>query len=242
MWVPGQEDSSALRASDPDVADQLFKMANRSRVELGVKPLAWDTALVEAASKHCTRMSSEIPLLHKYEGEPDLTTRVASAGEHFSMVEENLAIGKSAAVIHGGWLNSPGHRKNLMNPEMDHVGIAVIEFQGLFFAVADYTREAPVLKPGEVEEIFASLLRSRHILISQEKSDARLYCSSSGKYRGGFPARLAMRWQNSDLTQLPPDLIDALANGSYRNASVGSCPAQSVNGTFTTYRVAVLLY
>lgn len=51
-----------------------------------------------------------------------------------------------------------------------------------------------------------------------------------------------MRWQNSDVTQLPTELAEVLANGSYRKASVGSCAAQNVNGDFTTYRVAVLLY
>jgi hypothetical protein len=240
--LSGQSAAASGHVSDSSVAHQLFEMANQSRVESGVKPLDWDRSLADAALKHCIRMSSEIAMSHRYDGESDLATRVATAGAHFSTVEENIASGPSAGAIHQGWLNSPGHRANLLNPSVDRVGIAVIAYQGLFFAVADYAHTVPVLKPTEVEGIFAALLRSKHILVSSETADARRHCASSGNYHGSYPARLAVRWQNSDVTQLPTELAEVLANGSYRKASVGSCAAQNVNGDFTTYRVAVLLY
>jgi hypothetical protein len=51
-----------------------------------------------------------------------------------------------------------------------------------------------------------------------------------------------MRWQSGDLTQLPKALADRLASGNYRQAAVGSCPAQGSQGSFTAYRAAVILY
>jgi hypothetical protein len=51
-----------------------------------------------------------------------------------------------------------------------------------------------------------------------------------------------MLWQNSDANELPEALMGKLASRAYRKASVGSCPAQNVEGSFTAYRVAVLLY
>ena len=51
-----------------------------------------------------------------------------------------------------------------------------------------------------------------------------------------------MRWQAGDLTELPQALVDQLASGNYRQAAVGSCPAQVAEGSFTAYRVAVILY
>jgi hypothetical protein len=51
-----------------------------------------------------------------------------------------------------------------------------------------------------------------------------------------------MRWQDADLAQLPGDLASSLASGKYHQASVGSCPTQNLEGSFTAYRVAVLLY
>ena len=94
--------SASGQVSDSSVAHQLFEMANQSRVEAGVKPLDWDKSLADAALKHCIRMLSEIPMSHRYDGESDLATRVATAGAHFSMVEENIASGPSAGVIHQG--------------------------------------------------------------------------------------------------------------------------------------------
>jgi hypothetical protein len=51
-----------------------------------------------------------------------------------------------------------------------------------------------------------------------------------------------MRWQGADLTQLPKPLLDRMASGRYRKAAVGSCPTGSVEGSFTAYRLAVMLY
>jgi hypothetical protein len=36
-------------------------------------------------------------------------------------------------------------------------------------------------------------------------------------------------------------LLERIATGKYHDAAVGSCPSQSADGTFTVYRVAVLL-
>ena len=65
----------------------------------------------------------------------------------------------------------------------------------------------------------------------------------------GLPASAAdaqpefvMRWQNPDLSQLPGDLAEKLSSGRYSQAAIGSCPAQNVEGSFTVYRIAVLLY
>jgi hypothetical protein len=50
-----------------------------------------------------------------------------------------------------------------------------------------------------------------------------------------------MRWQDAELSHLPEALLDRISTGKYREAAVGSCPSQSADGTFTLYRVAVLL-
>jgi hypothetical protein len=238
----GQSSPATAQLSLPDAAQRLFTLANESRAAEGVGPLKWDPALADAAMKHCLRMSVETPLAHRYDGEPDLTTRAAAAGAHFSTIEENIALGGSPAVIHKAWLDSPGHRKNLFSPTVDRVGIAVVSYQGLLFAVADYARAVPVLTQTEVETAFAKLLRARHLIVSRDSREARTYCASSGKYQGSDPPRMLMRWQNPDVTQLPAELVAALTDGSYQKAAVGSCPAQDVDGGFTTYRVAVLLF
>ncbi len=229
-------------AAEPSKAQQLFELANEARAAAGAGLLTWDPALADSALKHCLRMAVEGLIAHRYDGEPDLTTRAGGAGAHFSYVEENIAVGSNLETIHQGWLDSPEHRANLLNPSVDRVGIGVVRIGELIFAVADYARAVPVLTQTEVEAVFAKLLRARQVIVLQDTNDARNYCASSGRYSGGDPPSFLFRWQNPDVTRLPEPLLEQLAIGRYHKAAIGSCPAQDVKGAFTIYRVAVLLY
>jgi hypothetical protein len=229
----------------PAKAEQLFAMANQTRAQEGRGRLVWDQALADAAMKHCMRMAAEGPISHRYGGEPDLTARAGEAGAHFSLIEENIAVGPYPGSIHQSWLNSPGHRANLLNPEIDRVGIAVVAAQGVLYAVADYARAVPVLSPGQVEGAVAGLLRAKGIKVRREAAEARAACRMNHGLppgNGGEMPRFIMRWQDSNLDHLPPRLDESLDSGQYRQAEVGSCPAQDTQGAFTVYRVAVLLF
>ena len=228
----------------PAKAEQLFAMANATRAQEGRGRLVWDQALADAAMKHCVRMVFEGPLSHRYGGEPDLSSRAGDAGAHFSLIEENIAIGPYPGSIHQGWLDSPGHRENLLNPEIDRVGIAVIAARGVLYAVADYSRAVAVLSQSQVEAQVGSLLRARGISLLRENGDARAAC----RLEKGLPSdgantpSFVMRWQDANLDQLPPRLVESLASGRYHRAAVGSCPPRGAEGSFTVYRIAVLLY
>jgi hypothetical protein len=228
--------------SMPSQAQQLFTLANQSRAAQGLKALQWDPALTAGALQHCTRMAQDGSISHRYRAEPDVTERAAHAGAHFSLIEENVAVGPYAAGIHEGWMNSPEHRANLLNPGIDRVGIAVVQRGQALYAVADYAHAAQVLTEAQVEATVAAMLRAKGIEILKDASQARAYCASSGSFRGKNQPDLAMRWQNTDVTAIPPDLAKRMATAAYSKAAVGSCPVQDVDGGFTVYRVAVLLY
>jgi uncharacterized protein YkwD len=88
-------------------ADQLFVLANQARAAAGLGRLEWDPALADAALKHCLRMAVEGTIAHRYEGEPDLTSRTGTAGAHFSLIEENIAVGSRPDNIHQGCSTHP---------------------------------------------------------------------------------------------------------------------------------------
>ncbi len=229
----------------PAKAEQLFAMANSTRSQEGRGRLLWDQALADAAMKHCMRMAGEGPISHRYSGEPDLTTRAADAGAHFSLIEENIAVGSYPGSIHQGWMESPGHRANLLNPDIDRVGIAVVAAQGVLFAVADYARAVPVLTQAQVEAHVGSLLRAHGISVAHDTAGARATCRLDRglpDLAGDSTPQFVMRWQDANLDQLPPRLVESLGSGRYRRAAVGSCPVHDAHGAFTVYRVAVLLY
>jgi hypothetical protein len=233
------------RVPQPAKAEQLIALANESRAQANEPSLQWDPGLAEAAMRHCMLMAAAGPIEHRYQGELDLTERTAQAGAHFSLIEENIAVGAYPASIHQGWLDSPGHRANLLNPEINRIGVAVVAAQGVLYAVADYARGVPVLTPQEVEAKVGSLLRGNGVTPLRDPADARAACVMDRglpALRGADHPQFVMRWQDADLGQLPSDLQNRLATGRYRYAEVGSCPARSAEAGFTVYRVAVLLY
>jgi len=226
-------------------AEQLFALANQARAEQGAAPLKWDAALATAARQHCVRMVAEGQISHRYGGEPSVTERAGQAGAHFSLIEENVAIGPDAGAIHNGWMHSPGHRANLLSPEVDRVGVAVVASRGVLYAVADYARGVPVQTPAQVEAAIGALIQVSGVTVLEDASVARAACALDR----GLPAnksnlepQFVMRWQDADLTHLPQALVDRLSSGQFHQAAVGSCAPHEVEGAFTMHRVAVLLY
>jgi len=231
--------------SRPDAAEQLFALANQARADLRLGRLAWDPALAEAALAHCRLMARKGPIAHQYQGEPDLSDRAAQAGAHFSLIEENVAVGPTAAAIHDEWMHSPGHRDNLLNAQVNRLGVAVVFSHGVLYAVEDFSEAVLPLKANQVEAQVASLIRPSGVSVLDEVAAARAACrTSSGLPRDphGREPRFVMRWQSADLKRLPQVLVQKLGSGQYHEAAVGGCPAQNQNSAFTAYRVAVLLY
>ena len=222
---------------------QLVLLANQARAQAGAGPLKWDAALATAARQHCLRMAAEGPISHQYPGEPDVSERAAQAGARFSLIEENVAIAPTPAAVHNGWMNSPGHRSNLLNPKVDHVGVAVVAGRNGLYAVADYERAVPVMSQSQIEAQVAGLLHG--VAILPNAALARTACGAEGalsRSASGPRPRFAMFWEDEQLTHLPKSLVDALASGKYHQASVGSCSPQGEESVFTAYRIAVLLY
>lgn len=248
VWAqahPSRSMQTDKTSAIPAEAWKIVTLANQARRAAGVAPLEWDPALAVAARQHCQRMADEGSISHRYAGEPDLTERAGQAGAHFSLIEENVAVGPDPATIHDEWMHSAGHRANLLNREVDRVGVALVVSRGDLYAVADYERAVPVLSQAQVESSIAGLLRSSGLTLVQDATAARAACAMNH----GLPAsksspqpRFVMRWQDADLKLLPQELTDRLASGKYHQAAVGSCKAQVAEGAFTAYRMAVLLY
>jgi uncharacterized protein YkwD len=232
----------------PPEAGQIVQLVNQARAAAGAGPLQWDTVLVEAARQHCLRMAAEESAERQYDGEPALTERAAQAGAHFSLIAESVAVGSAPADIHGEWMRSPDDRTNLLNPQADRIGVAVVANGGKLYAVADFERAVPAMTQSQVEAAIAGLLRRSGITVLHDTADttaARAVCATDrplSRDEVGRHPGFVLRWQDSDLTRLPQALMEQIKTPRYSQAAVGSCPAQDVQGAFTAYRVAVLLY
>jgi len=230
--VPGQE-SGPVRF--------LFESANHERAAHGLAPLKWSGPLAAAAQQHALRMAAQNTLSHQLPGERGMADRASQAGARFSSLAENVAEGPSAEIIHQQWMNSPPHRANLLDAQLDSVGIAVAEHKGVLFAVEDFSLAAGNISIEEQEGIIDAKLRSRGLRLLSQTSDARRSCVLDNGYAGSHTPSFVLHYATADLQTLPDLLEQRIQTGKYHSAAVGACPSDAKIG-FSQYRIAVLLF
>jgi uncharacterized protein YkwD len=217
----------------------LFDATNRERAAEDLPPLQWDPALAAAARQHALRMAEERLVEHQYSGEESLRDRASGAGAHFSMVAENIAVGKDAETIHMSWMHSPGHRGNILNPQLSSIGIAAVERRGYVFAAQDFSRAVEALSLDEQESRVAGILKTSGFKQVTASEDARKTCADDTGY-SGKPATY-IKFETSDLARLPDGIAARLSKIHSRSAAVGACPTKRTSG-FTSYRLAILFF
>ncbi len=87
--------------------------------------LVWNDALAKAALDHSNDMQANGYFSHESQDGHRFPQRAQQAGYVGSPVGENIAKGQTSeeSVIQG-WMESPGHCKNIMNSNARHIGIA----------------------------------------------------------------------------------------------------------------------
>ena len=219
----------------------LFDAANHDREARGLRPLRWDDALARAAQQHALRMAQMHAISHQFPGEPELAARASAAHARFSRVSENVAEGPVAAEFHAQWMNSPPHRENLLNPELDSVGIAVAEGVGQYYGVEDFSHAIPNLTLAEQEKQVGALLIAEGLHPRREHDDARTACATDrvpGQVASSFSF---FRYETADLSKLPDSMLKQVRSARFTSASVGACAFHSDSG-FTLYRIGVILF
>ena len=122
------------------VERELFASVNQARRAQGLAPLRWDESLATAARRHAEVMAEHGSAQHGFEGEPSLSARGKQAGVHFSWLSENVIQGPSPEFIHEQFMKSPPHRANILDRDMDSIGVGVVEQGGQLFAVEDFSQ------------------------------------------------------------------------------------------------------
>lgn len=115
---------------DPDGHDSIVvELLNAHNLERGaarVGLLVLETDLNQAAGKHAVWMASNDLLSHVGQGGNDISRRVRAEGYYYLTVGENIAEGfTTVEAVVNGWMNSSGHRKNILNPTYREVGFGV---------------------------------------------------------------------------------------------------------------------
>ncbi len=219
----------------------LFAAANEARANQGLSPLRLDPVLTEASALHAREMANHAAISHQFDGEPELATRGANAGAHFSLISENVGEAPSSVIIHDLWMHSPGHRANLLDPNVDSIGIAIVTRNNQLYAVEDFASTVKILTLNQQERTVASVIAQSGMRVAEATEDARQTCTMSTGYAGSRQPWFIMRYTAASLNAIPSQLKSRLTSGKYHQAVVGACPATR-KSSFTAYNIAVLLY
>ncbi len=103
---------------------EVVALTNAERSAAGLRPLAVDPGLAMAAQAHSADMVARDFHAHTTPEGRQPWDRAAAAGCRHRGIGENIACGQRGAadVVHG-WMNSPGHRANILSPGFDEIGV-----------------------------------------------------------------------------------------------------------------------
>lgn len=105
---------------------QLFDLTNADRVNHGVSILTWDDHVRETARKHSLDMAENNYFDHTNLQGLSPFDRMQADEVAFMVAGENLASGQFSSIFaHEGLMNSIGHRKNILRPDYEYLGVGV---------------------------------------------------------------------------------------------------------------------
>ncbi|MFN3258065.1 MAG: CAP domain-containing protein [Ilumatobacter sp.] len=106
----------------------ILSLVNAERTQRGLQPLELDERLTEAADRHTSDQAAAGDIYHVAPNGTGPGERIAATGYPFSSWGENVAAGyRTAEAVMAGWMNSPGHCRNILNPGYTELGVGYLE-------------------------------------------------------------------------------------------------------------------
>ncbi|SFY47661.1 sigma-70 family RNA polymerase sigma factor [Streptomyces sp. F-1] len=110
---------------------QVIALVNQERAKAGCSPLTEDPQLDRAAQAHSDDMAARHFFDHVNPDGADPGQRITAAGYRWSTYGENIAMGQQTpASVMNSWMNSPGHRANILNCSFKNIGVGVHDGTG----------------------------------------------------------------------------------------------------------------
>jgi uncharacterized protein YkwD len=108
-------------------AESVLSAINAERAKAGCGPLRVNPKLMAAARSHARSMADQNFFGHAGRDGSRMSSRIKRQGYSYRSAAENIAAGqRSAGEVVRSWLQSSGHRRNILNCRMEETGIAVV--------------------------------------------------------------------------------------------------------------------
>lgn len=106
---------------------KMLNLINSERAKVGAQPLAFDVKVVEVAQVKSADMVKNNYFSHTSPTYGSPFDMLRKFGVTFSGAAENIALNTSVEAAHAAFMASEGHRKNILNPSYNRIGIGITD-------------------------------------------------------------------------------------------------------------------
>jgi uncharacterized protein YkwD len=121
---PPAPTTSAPATQSGGVTAAVVGLTNTERAKAGCRPLTVNATLTAVAQAHSQDMATNDYFDHNSKDGRTPFDRMSAAGYRYSIAAENIAAGqRTAQDVITAWMNSPGHRANILNCGLTEIGV-----------------------------------------------------------------------------------------------------------------------
>jgi uncharacterized protein YkwD len=124
--------SNPTNTSNNSYADEVLRLVNIERANAGLSALSTNSSLTAAANKRAEETKASFS--HTRPNGSKFSTVLQEYGVSYRTAGENIAYGqRSPQEVVSAWMNSPGHRANILNGNFNKIGIGVYQSGGVIY-------------------------------------------------------------------------------------------------------------
>ena len=128
LCLKQEKESYSQKKDAPTMEKDLFNLVNIERQKLDLAPVIFSPPLRLHARKHSQNMALRGDISHLSTSGETYSERLVEGRFYFIKIGENVAYSQTyiPEFIHQGFMDSPGHRANVLDPDFDELGIGVV--------------------------------------------------------------------------------------------------------------------
>ncbi|MBB6451810.1 putative YkwD family protein/spore coat assembly protein SafA [Salirhabdus euzebyi] len=124
LIYPGDKVTIPLTQGTQSVEEQVAKITNNYRAQNGLPALTFDWQLARVARYKSVDMRDQGYFAHDSPTYGSPFTMIKNFGISYTRASENIAAGqRTPDEVVRSWMNSPGHKKNILDPNVTHIGV-----------------------------------------------------------------------------------------------------------------------
>lgn len=127
--------SAALSYENPELAEyakQVAILVNRERSSYGLQPVKYSPLLSEAANVRSSELCKNFS--HTRPNGTSCFTVLKEFDISYFSAAENIAYGqRNPEIVMNAWMNSSGHRANILSKNVEYIGVGVVYSNGIYY-------------------------------------------------------------------------------------------------------------